>query len=132
MPRAYRVLIVASAGLWLAALLALFVARAEVSHTYFHTIRSAPIALPWLTRAIALPVLGGAAAEGQGRAIFFPTWFILFGTPLAAAWWSLSGRDAAPHRWSLSLGVFVPFTLLVVLLVCFGLWLPHALLMGRM
>ena len=132
MSRAYRALIVASAGLWLAALLTLFVARAELSHTYLHTIRSAPIALPWLTRAVALPILGGAAAEGQGRIIFLLTWSILFGMPVAAAWWSLSGEDAAPHRWSLSLGVFVPFTLLAVLLVSFGLWLPHALLMGRM
>jgi hypothetical protein len=132
MPRAHRVLILASAGLWLAFLLALLTARTEVSHTYFHTIRSAPIALPWLTRAVALPILGGAAAAGDGRAVFFFTWFILFATPCAAAWWSLSGKDAATLRWSLSLGVFIPLTLLVLLLVSLGLWLPHALLMGRM
>jgi hypothetical protein len=132
MPRSYRVLILGSAGLWLAVLLTLFVARLEVSHTYFHTIRSAPIALPWLTRAVALPILGGPAAEGQGRAIFFLTWFTLLAAPLAAAWWSLSDKDAAPHRWSLSLGVLVPWMLLVLLLVSFGLWLPHALMMGRM
>jgi hypothetical protein len=132
MPHAYRNLILASAGLWFAVLLALFFARAEISHTYFHTIRSAPIALPWLTRAVALPILGGAAAQGQGRAIFFLTWSVLFGTPLVAARWALAGGDAAPNRWSLSLGVLVPLTLLVVLLVSFGLWLPHARLMGRM
>ena len=132
MPHAYRILILASAGLWLVVLLALFLARPEISHTYFHTIRSAPIALPWLTRAVALPILGGAAAQGQGRAVFFLTWSMLFGTPLAAAWWALAGKDAAPSRWSLSLGVFAPLTLLVVLLVTFGLWLPLALLMGRM
>jgi hypothetical protein len=131
--RLQRALVVVSAALWYTTLLVLFVARLEVSHTYFHTIRSAPIALPALTRSVALPILGGAAAQGEGVVLFALVWGALFGLPAIGLWWSLSAKRAEPlDRWAVAMSLYLPLVALVVALVAFGLWLPQARLMGRM
>jgi hypothetical protein len=132
--RGQRLVVLASAALWLVVLLVVFSLRAGVSHSYSHTIGSPQVALPWLTRNVAIPILGGDAAHGEGRLLFALIWGMLFAFPIAGAWWSCSGEMGEGERpllrWSALTTLFLPLLALVATAVAVGLWLPRALLAG--
>ena len=129
--RGHRFVMLASTALWLLVLLALFGIRAEVSHTYAHRINSVRDYLPWLTRNVSIPILGGDAAHGTGLPLFALVWLILWISPIAAlVWASTEPAEASLARWTLSASLYIPVFVLVCLVVAFGLWLPFSLL-GR-
>ena len=103
--------------------------RLEFSHTYRHWIEGLEEALPSLTRAFAVPVLGLDLPGVVGGWVFYPVWGLLWLFPAALAVCIIRARDerAMLITWLSGASLYAAVTLLVAVLVAFGLWLPFAL-----
>lgn len=103
--------------------------RLEFSHTYRHWIEGLEESLPSLTRAFAVPILGLDLPGLSGGWVFFAVWGILWIFPAALAVCIIRARDeqAVLSRWVLGASLHSTVTLLITVLVAFGLWLPFAL-----
>ena len=128
-----RLLLGLSGVLWLLLALVVLVLGDALAGELRHRL-AADIALPWLTSALTLPVLGvdaaahGALAEPARGFCYWAFRVVLFGAPIAAlviAWHREEPRKALTHSlllWSIAL----PLEGIVIGLVIAGALLPFA------
>jgi hypothetical protein len=115
--------------LWYALQLLVFVGvRPELAYSLHHRLGPAGRALPALTAAFALPVLGPGGLDGRPGVLFHVFWALVFLPPAVLAWrtWREASEADAVRRFVYWGSCYAVAVALAFLLVAFGLWLPFS------
>jgi len=109
-----------------------FLGSPEIGSAYVMVVPSPANALPVPTATFSLPLLRIGAGDPHNRPVtslwVALVWLSIAAIPIAVATWTVRApsTNAALVRWVAGYGVFLPYVVIIVLMVLVGLALPIA------